>query len=85
MTHSQDAVLEVEDAGIGMDPEQVPDLFKAFRQASTGMDREYESSGLGLSIVKRLTEEMDGTIEVETQKGEGTCFTLRFPYAPSSA
>ncbi len=83
VTHEQNAVLEVEDTGIGMDPEQVPALFKAFKQESAGMDREYEGSGLGLSIVKRLTEEMGGTIEVETQKGEGTCFTLRLPPNPS--
>ncbi|MEF8866599.1 MAG: PAS domain S-box protein [Salinibacter sp.] len=76
------AVLEVEDTGIGMDPDQVPHLFGAFKQESQGMDREYGGSGLGLSIVKRLTEEMGGTIEVETQKGDGTCFTLRLPRTP---
>ena len=75
----QDAVLEIEDTGIGMDPTQVPTLFEAFKQESEGMDREYEGSGLGLSIVKRLTEEMGGTIDVETEKGEGTCFTVRLP------
>ena len=78
------AVLEVEDTGIGMDPDQVPNLFGAFKQESQGMDREYGGSGLGLSIVKRLTEEMGGTIEVETRKGEGTCFTLSFPQDPSA-
>jgi PAS domain S-box-containing protein len=75
----QDAVLEVEDTGIGMDPTQVSNLFEAFKQESEGMDREYEGSGLGLSIVKRLTEEMGGTIDVETEKGDGTCFTVRLP------
>ena len=81
----QEAVLEIEDTGIGMDPEQVPTLFKAFKQESAGMDREYEGSGLGLSIVKRLTEELGGTIEVETEKGRGTCFTVRLPPSPPSS
>lgn len=75
----EDAVLEVEDTGIGMDPSQVSSLFEAFKQESEGMDREYEGSGLGLSIVKRLTEEMGGTIDVETEKGDGSCFIVRLP------
>jgi len=74
-----EAVLEVEDTGIGMYPEKVPELFKAFKQESEGLDRNYEGSGLGLSIVKRLVEELAGTISVDTEKGEGACFTVRLP------
>ncbi|MFB6273289.1 MAG: PAS domain S-box protein [Salinibacter sp.] len=73
------AVLEVEDTGIGMDPEQVDQLFDAFEQASTGTDRLHEGSGLGLALVDRLVDRMGGSIEVETEKGVGTCFTVRFP------
>ena len=73
-------VLEVADTGIGMDPEQVPGLFQPFKQESEGMEREYEGAGLGLSIVKRLTEAHGGAVDVETAKGEGTCFTVRFPH-----
>jgi signal transduction histidine kinase len=72
-------VLEVEDSGIGMDPDKVPELFEAFKQESEGPDREYEGSGIGLSIVKRLTEEMNGRVGVDTEKGEGTCVTVRLP------
>ncbi|MFB6248895.1 MAG: PAS domain S-box protein [Salinibacter sp.] len=72
-------VLEIEDEGIGMNPENVPELFKAFKQESEGMAREYEGSGLGLSIVKRLTEELGGAIDVETERGEGTSFSVRLP------
>lgn len=85
VTHDQAPVLEVEDTGIGMNPEEVPELFEAFKQESAGLDREYEGSGLGLSIVNRLTEEMGGSIEVETQKGEGTCFTLKLPESAPDA
>ncbi len=73
------AVLQVEDTGIGMKPENVPELFRAFKQESEGPAREYEGSGLGLSTVKRLTEELGGTVEVDTEKGEGTCFSIRLP------
>jgi len=70
------AEIEVEDTGIGMDSEQVESLFEAFKQASEGLDREYEGSGLGLSIVRQLIEAHGGSIEVETEKGEGSRFTL---------
>ena len=79
-------VLEVADTGIGMDPAQVPRLFQPFKQESEGREREYEGAGLGLSIVKRLTEAHGGTVDVETAKGDGTCFSIRLPRteAPSS-
>jgi signal transduction histidine kinase len=73
------AVLEVEDTGIGMDPGAVEDLFKPFRQESEGMNREYEGTGLGLAVTHKAIQHMGGTIEVETEKGAGTCFTVRLP------
>ncbi|MFB6278080.1 MAG: PAS domain S-box protein, partial [Salinibacter sp.] len=75
----EEALLEVADTGIGIDEEAVPDVFEAFRQESEGFDREFEGTGLGLSIVQRLTDALDGDIEVETEKGEGTCFRIRLP------
>ncbi|PSQ64747.1 MAG: hypothetical protein BRD25_03200 [Bacteroidetes bacterium QH_1_61_8] len=75
------AVLEVEDTGIGMNPEVVEDLFEPFRQASEGFMREYEGSGLGLAITNQIVEGVGGSIAVDTEKGEGTCFTVRFPAA----
>ncbi|WP_251954815.1 PAS domain S-box protein [Salinibacter ruber] len=79
------AVLEVEDTGIGMDPEVAEGLFEPFRQASEGLSREYEGTGIGLAVTKRAAEEMGGSIEVETQKGEGSRFTVRFPAAEPRA
>ncbi len=83
-THREDEmpVLEVKDTGIGMDPEQVPILFEPFRQASEGTSREYEGTGLGLAVTKRMVNQMNGEIEVDTEKGVGTCFTVRLPKAP---
>jgi PAS domain S-box-containing protein len=75
-------VFEVEDTGIGMDPEQVPILFEPFRQASEGTSREYEGTGLGLAVTKRMVDQMDGEIEVDTEEDVGTCFTVRLPEAP---
>lgn len=84
-TDNQEAVLQVEDTGIGMKPDHVMGLFEAFQQESEGLGREYEGSGLGLSIVKQLTEELEGSVEVETEKGTGTCFTIRLPKTPEQA
>jgi PAS domain S-box-containing protein len=74
-----EAVLEVEDTGIGMDPDEVPDLFEAFTQASNGIGREYEGSGLGLAVTKQVVDKMDGAIEVDTEQGNGSCFTICLP------
>jgi PAS domain S-box-containing protein len=73
------AVLEVEDTGVGISEEALPDIFDAFKQESEGLTREYEGSGLGLANVKELTELLGGTVEVESQKGEGTRFTVHLP------
>ncbi|PSQ88357.1 MAG: hypothetical protein BRD43_04660 [Bacteroidetes bacterium QS_4_64_154] len=80
-----EAILEVEDTGIGMDPENVPKLFEPFRQASEGMGREYEGTGLGLAVTKKVTKQMDGRVEMETEKGKGTCVTVRLPKANGRA
>ena len=73
------ARLEVDDTGIGIDEDFLPDLFNAFEQENGGIDRTHEGSGLGLAITKRLTEALGGTIEVNSEKGEGTRFTVRLP------
>jgi signal transduction histidine kinase len=72
-------VLEVEDTGIGIDPDRVPDIFEAFRQESEGANHSFEGIGLGLAVTRQLVERMDGTIDVATEKDEGTCFTVRLP------
>ena len=77
------AVLEVEDTGIGMDPALADDLFKPFRQASEGLGRAYEGSGVGLAVTQKATEEMGGQVDVETEVGAGSCFTVRLPKATS--
>ncbi|WP_199774141.1 PAS domain S-box protein [Salinibacter altiplanensis] len=80
------AVLEVEDTGIGMEPERAAELFEPFRQASEGLGREYEGSGVGLAVTRRAVEEMKGSVEVHTEKGTGSRFVVRLPRSePSTA
>ncbi|MDZ4702144.1 MAG: ATP-binding protein [Rhodothermales bacterium] len=70
--------IRVADTGIGISKEFMDRLFNEFEQESSGMSRLYEGSGLGLSITKRLVELMNGHIEVDTQMGVGSAFTVHF-------
>ncbi|MFB6230991.1 MAG: PAS domain S-box protein [Salinibacter sp.] len=81
-TEGDDTVLAVEDTGIGISDEALPDIFQAFKQESEGMNREYEGTGLGLSIVDRLVAALGGTVDVETEEESGTRFSVRLPPAP---
>ena len=71
----------ISDTGIGMSEEFVQDeLFEPFTQEKAGARTKYQGTGLGMSIVKELTEKMNGSIEVESMPGEGTTFTVRLPF-----
>ncbi len=78
-------VLRVEDSGIGMTPEQTARLFTAFEQADGSTTRRFGGTGLGLTISKRLSELMGGTIRVESQAGAGSRFELRLPLPVAAA
>jgi len=78
------AQLEVDDTGQGIDEDFLPNLFEPFVQAP-GEDGRDEGSGLGLAITKRLVEGMDGKIKVDTEPGEGTCFTVRLNRGKAAA
>jgi len=75
----------VKDTGIGMTEEQLKKIFVPFSQADSSTTRAYGGTGLGLSICKQLTELMGGTIEVESNFGEGSSFSviLDFDYTDS--
>jgi PAS domain S-box-containing protein len=68
--------IEVEDTGIGIPPDRLDRLFQSFSQVDSSTTRHYGGTGLGLSIVKRLAELMGGTVEVRTQIGVGSCFSV---------
>ena len=77
------AHLHIRDTGVGISEAFRPHLFEAFHQASVGLKRTHQGAGLGLAIAKRLTESMHGTIEVTSEEGVGSVFTVRLPLAPA--
>ena len=66
----------ISDTGIGMSKEYLPKLFESFSQEDSSSTNKYGSTGLGMSITKNLVEMMNGTIEVESERGRGTTFTV---------
>jgi len=77
-------LIAVEDTGIGIPADKLEEVFKPFVQADSGRTAEKEGTGMGLTIVKRLTELMGGTLAVESSVGQGTAFRLRFTNVPVS-
>ncbi|GAP94295.1 response regulator [Leptolyngbya sp. NIES-2104] len=71
--------FRVSDTGIGMTPEQRSRLFQSFTQADASTTRKYGGTGLGLVITQQFCQIMGGTIEVESEAGKGTTFTIRLP------
>ena len=74
-----DAVICVEDTGIGMVESFVPIASDPFRQASEGDARTHEGVGLGLTIARRLMEIMGGEVSIDSAPGQGTTICLRLP------
>lgn len=74
-----DVLIHVADTGIGISEEFMPSLFDEFKQESEGLSRAHEGSGLGLPITKRLVKLMKGDIMADSQKGQGTVFTVALP------
>ena len=72
--------FEVVDTGIGIDPAIQQELFEPFAQADSSTSRHYGGSGLGLSICKRITELLGGTIRVESELGKGSRFLVELPF-----
>jgi signal transduction histidine kinase/CheY-like chemotaxis protein len=72
-------VVRVRDTGIGIGAEQLAQLFQPFTQADASTTRKYGGTGLGLVLCKRYCELMGGTIDVDSEIGKGTTFTVRLP------
>ena len=70
----------IADTGIGMSEEFLAHLFEPFSREHEGAQSGYEGTGLGMSIVKKLVEKMEGTIEVRSEVGKGSTFTVTIPF-----
>ncbi|MEP6663708.1 MAG: ATP-binding protein, partial [Verrucomicrobiota bacterium] len=78
-----DFALTVSDSGIGIASKNLPYVFDRFWQADGSSKRKFQGVGIGLSLVKELTEIHGGKVSVESEEGKGTRFTVRIPYLPA--
>ena len=74
--------LFIKDNGIGIDPKDHEGIFRIFSRVYS--EKEYEGTGIGLSIVKKAVERMGGAIGLESQAGRGSTFRIELPEAPTS-
>lgn len=72
-------VIEVEDNGVGIAPQDQQRVFERFFRVDRARSREVGSTGLGLSIVKHLTQALGGSVELASRLGEGSRFTVKIP------
>jgi PAS domain S-box-containing protein len=72
--------IRIEDTGIGIRPDDLTKIFDRFHQVDGTPTREFEGSGLGLAIVRQLVGMLEGEIQVESELGKGSTFTLSLPY-----
>ncbi|PSN79394.1 hypothetical protein C8B47_11925 [filamentous cyanobacterium CCP4] len=76
--------IAVIDTGIGISPDNIQKLFQPFVQIDSALNRQYEGTGLGLALVKRIVQLHGGQVSVNSTVGVGSCFTLTLPLAPCS-
>ncbi|HNW76601.1 MAG TPA: response regulator [Bacteroidales bacterium] len=69
----------VSDTGIGIPAESAEMIFQGFRQVSEGMGRKFQGSGLGLTIVRKTIDLLNGTISLESEPGKGSIFRVMIP------
>lgn len=78
LNDSNKLCIDVKDTGIGISQIYIPKLFNPFTQEEGGYSRKFEGNGLGLALVKSYADLINADIQVKSQKGEGSTFTLIF-------
>jgi len=76
--------LSVSDTGIGITPENLSRLFQPFVQVDSRLNRQFDGTGLGLALVQRLTDLHGGSVQVESEVGRGSRFTINLPWQPDT-
>jgi PAS domain S-box-containing protein len=79
LTDGDECLIRVRDTGVGIAPELLPRIFDLFTQADHHIDRAPGGLGIGLTLVKRLTELHGGTVHVSSALGKGSKFLVRLP------
>jgi two-component system phosphate regulon sensor histidine kinase PhoR len=78
------ASIEVRDTGPGIAAEHLPRIFERFYRVDQARSRELGGTGLGLAIVKHLAERLGAAVDLRSQIGAGSTFTIRIPATPTS-
>lgn len=73
--------FEIEDTGIGIEKDKIPEIFKPFSRTDLGLDRTFDGMGLGLPIARAIVELHDGELTMESELGKGTKVTFYLPQA----
>jgi len=75
--------ISITDTGIGISPENIQKLFQPFIQIDSALNRQYEGTGLGLALVKRIVNLHGGNVGLTSELGVGSCFIVNLPYESS--
>jgi signal transduction histidine kinase len=77
--NNSSAVVQIQDNGIGIAPEELPYIFGRFYRTKNGSDQTERGTGLGLAIAKTIAEKHRATLTIESSLGVGTCVRITFP------